>query len=371
MLVLFVACAPAETPDGGGGGGGGGWSDTDGGGLTGGGAGGTALGGGEGGGGAPLGGGEPLGGGAPSGGGGEAGGGDACAGVAAGTVPELAGKAATPLATAPDWTNGASYFLEGPVWADGALYLSQLRTYGNQPPSRILRLNGANLEPFFADAGTNGLAWDGTRLLGASHQDFGIVAFTLEAPVTKTLLVGRYGDAGFNSPNDLAVRADGNLYFSDPSYQCGSNCPQGAEHRRVYRVAPDGGVTTLPTQHHTPNGISLSPDQQTLYVAGSGPIEQYALSAEGAPGPRQQLADVRGVDGMAIDCAGNVYAAVGAQQVLRVITPAGTVLPDAIPVSGVSPTNAAFGGPARTTLYVTTFGNGLRAVELDVPGLPY
>jgi gluconolactonase len=298
-----------------------------------------------------------------------------------GLVPTLAGKTTSLVANAPnlDGESETNGFLEGPVWIDGKLYVSQLRVYGDQPPARILVLDGTTLSEFIPNSGTNGLAYDGVKLLAASHADHGIVSFTLASPSVKAIIANSFdidpssGDPaqGFNSPNDLTVRSDGNIYFTDPNYQCGGNCPQGSTNSRVYRIAPGGEISVIPSLHQQPNGISLSPDEATLYVGGTGGLEKYPLGADGSVGARADFASsVTGVDGMTVDCSGNVYAAINSQQKITVVKADGTVLPDSIGV-GVAVTNVAFGGADHQTLYVTTYSKALHSVQLDVPGYPY
>ncbi len=296
-----------------------------------------------------------------------------CPSGLSGMTPTVAGKTPTIAATAPDMGGEAQVFLEGPVWIGGSLYVSQIRKWGDQPPARIMKLNGGNLEEFIADTGTNGLALRGDgALVAASHKAFGLVAYDVAAPATAPVpVVSQYETKGFNSPNDLALRSDGNIYFTDPDYQCGNNCPQGKAQgeKRVYRVDPSGTVSVVASTHDEPNGIALSPDENTLYVAGSGAIEKFDVSADGSIGARNVFVNTSGVDGLGIDCAGNVYATVHSQSKVDVYTPAGT-LHGSLSV-GAAVTNVAFGGADNKTLYITTYDKQLYSVDLDIPGYPY
>lgn len=293
-------------------------------------------------------------------------------------VLDLNGKTAERLATAPNFNNGNS-FLEGPVWIDGALYVSQLRDYGPLNPARILRLDGTSLTEFIADSGTNGLAVRGDgKIVAASQKEQGLVVFDPAAPTTApSVLVAQYQGAKFNSPNDLVIAENGHIYFTDPDYQCSGGPPPspcGQGDRRAYHVTPDGTVTAIDTGHNQPNGIALSPDGATLYIAGDQSMEKYTVNnATGAVTSAGQFAETRGVDGLAVDCAGNVYATVHGEGRIEVRSPSGSSL-GSIPLGTDRPsvTNAAFGGPDRTTLYITTYaGAQLYSVELNVPGFPY
>lgn len=282
-----------------------------------------------------------------------------------GMTPTLTELSVADVATAPaiPGEGGDQRFLEGPVWIDGALHLSSLRKYGDQPPAQILKLDGSSLTAVVADSKTNGLAVNGAgQLVAASHGLRGITFFDLANPTaapTDTIDMGP-----FNSPNDLTIRADGNIYFTDPTYQC-SGCGVA---KNAYRISPSGAVTAINPPHGQPNGISLAPDGNTLYIAGNDDaIQQYPVMADGSLGTATQFAAATGVDGMGVDCAGNVYATVGAN--IQVYSPSGTSL-GSIAVGG-STTNVAFGGPNMTTLFITSYDEVLHSVELDIPGLPY
>jgi gluconolactonase len=170
-------------------------------------------------------------------------------------------------------------------------------------------------------------------------------------------LVQSFEGQPFVQPNDLAVRADGTIYFTD--YQAG----------RLYRRAVDGKVTLLTSATHA-NGVALSPDEGTLYLNSDARTLKYAVAADGGIGPASDLTTgLMGADGLAVDCAGNVYVAQNAGGGVAVVSAAGAPLGT---ISGLprSVTNAAFGGPDRRRLYITT-SSALYALELQVAGLPY
>ena len=129
------------------------------------------------------------------------------------------------------WTN-----VEGPVWIKDSLYFSEMTNGTPIPPSRIVKIGpGGAVSVLTADGGSNGLAVDGAgNLLAARHQDGSISQIALSGGAA-TPLVSMYMGVRFNSPNDLAIRSDGTIYFSDPSYQNSAN-PQMAT--RLYRVTP-------------------------------------------------------------------------------------------------------------------------------------
>jgi gluconolactonase len=267
--------------------------------------------------------------------------------------------------------------IEGPVWIGDSLFVSEFPG-GNVPPSRIIQVTGTTVSVAMADAGSNGLAVDNTgALVGAVHQDGSISRFNLAAQ-TRTPIAGMYMGNRFISPNDLTVRSDGNIYFSDPNYQGPSgNAPQSAT--RVYRIAP--GTNTVSVVDATltqPNGVTLSLDENTLYVSSNDGIMTYPVMADGSTGTKGATPfSTMNVDGMGIDCAGNIYGALINTGTIVIFSPSGTEIDNGlITVANVNAvTNVAFGGADHKTLYITTQGQGtsrgLYEVQLNFPGMPY
>jgi gluconolactonase len=251
--------------------------------------------------------------------------------------------------------------LEGPVWQDGVLYL----THWNNQGARILKLDPlAGVSVLLAAAGANGLAVDGSGdLVGACHGDGSIRRFPRLAPEQRLLIADRYQGAPFDGPNDLAIRRDGTIYFSDVDSQ------------RLFRVTPGGVVDLVDDGLQQPNGVTLSADDRTLYVAeyhagADRNIYRYPVADDGALGVRARFSPGGG-DGMVVDCAGNLYVARGREVV--VIDGAGMILGAIAVDAGEGVTNLAFGGADRKTLYITGLGSPprLQAVTLPTPGLPY
>jgi len=295
------------------------------------------------------------------------------------TIPASAG---TPVANVPpagfDPEN-----LEGPVWISGSLYLSEIAKRANgqagqdQPQGgRIIRYQpGKAAEIFLTDVGTNGLAVNPAGdLVAPSQKEGGIVSFDVATPVMtpKKVYANMYDGKRFSSPNDVAVRNDGNVYFSDPAYQAGS-VKQAAE--RAYRIDPAGVVSIIEAAPSPPNGVALSPDQKTLYIGGSK-LMAYPVNADGSLGAGKDFPDqanggsLYGTDGLGVDCAGNLYVAVYGQGTVEVLKPSGAKLGTITVGSGV--TNIAFGGADSKTLFITRMTPpSLYSVASTVPGLPY
>jgi len=262
-------------------------------------------------------------------------------------------------------------FTEGPVWfaSLGKLFFSNFVNAGDFAGGMMEFTPGGTCDEFAPDLGTNGLAiaLDGNILAGRQLTR----SVSTINPLTKEVVdvISEYMGQAFSAPNDLTVRSDGNIYFSDPAWNLGprpEELPQA-----LYRQSPQGDLTSIELVDRRPNGVTLSPDENTLYLAVIGPDETLAfdVAADGTlSNQRQFLAD--GSDGMAVDCAGNLYLTGNGS--VRVYDPAGTSLgtitvPD---ISGPDPTNVAFGGPERKTLYITG-AEYLRSVELLIPGYPY
>jgi gluconolactonase len=278
--------------------------------------------------------------------------------------------------------------IEGPVWIGDTLYVSEFPGSPSPPPSRILFLTGAGTIGAIGasgtdggvDTGSNGLAVDRAgNLYAGVHKDGSISRIDL-ATGARTPVATTYLGLRFNSPNDLAIRSDGTIYFSDPSYQAPNNSPVQAQ-TRVYRVAPGGAVSVVDATLTQPNGVTLSVDESTLYVSSNNGLYAYPVMADGSTGPRPATAlSTMNLDGMAIDCAGNLYAALINSPNILVLGPTGSSLGTITvptPTMGTlqSVTNAAFGGADHKTLYISAQGSsggqGLFQVALNVPGMPY
>lgn len=193
----------------------------------------------------------------------------------------------------------------------------------------------------------------------ADHGNRAVARLDL-ATKAKTFLVTRYGGKRFNSPNDLVLASDGSIYFTDPPYGLeGLNDSPLKElaHNGVYRLSPSGEVTLIEKDMSFPNGIILSPDERTLYVANSDPkravIIAFDLGKGGAVTGRRVFADMTPLvgaempglpDGMAIDKMGNIFAT--GPGGVHVLSPSGERLGRID--TGTAIANCAFGEDGRT-----------------------
>ncbi|MFG1918309.1 SMP-30/gluconolactonase/LRE family protein [Micromonospora sp. NPDC048898] len=277
---------------------------------------------------------------------------------------------------------GGFSFLEGPVWvADGGYLLMSDMAPGSGPynvqPSTIRRFTPpATFDTFIANAGSNGLALsaDGQQIVAATHDQRSVSAYRLGDRARSTVAANYQGRA-FNSPNDVAVRSDGVVYFTDPNFQRGNRPDQMNGRTSVFRVS-GGQVSLVDDRLRQPNGISLAPDGSALYVGayGENKIYKYAVQPDGSIGSRSVFVNyIGGPDGGTIDCAGNVYWTSGFDSLVHVYSPTGAQLGTIRP-GNTGTTNVAFGGADRQTLYITSGPRGdssLYSVRLNVPGYPY
>jgi sugar lactone lactonase YvrE len=172
-------------------------------------------------------------------------------------------------------------------------------------------------------------------------------------PATKAImpLAERIEGKRFNAPNDLVIDAQGGVWFTDPAY---GRKPEEKEldEEAVYWIAADGStVRKVAGGFQRPNGIALSPDEKTLYVADRDADITVVFPVEGPGilGPRREFAKT-GSDGFAVDEQGNLYVTPKAQAI-RVFSPTGQHLGE-IPLP-VAAANVTFGGPDRRTLFIT------------------
>lgn len=256
-------------------------------------------------------------------------------------------------------------FTEGPRWfeSEGVLRFSDVQA------TTIFELAEPDTITTYAAAssGSNGLAFDGDgNVLAAEHDGRRISVYLNDV---RTALVDAYQNQAFNSPNDLVVRDDGVIYFTDPPYGLG-NRPREISFNGLFRYVPGSAELTAEwegDQNATrPNGVVLSPDESVLYLADTQASKVYAfdVASDGTLSGQRDFVDVGGPDGMAIDTFGNLYVA--SSNGIAVFAPNGTswgVL--SVPRQ---PANCAFGGADARTLYITA-RQGLYRVQLAVVGI--
>jgi gluconolactonase len=281
-------------------------------------------------------------------------------------------EAPLPVALDASLVQGGFGFLEGPVWLEsqGVLLFSDMdfASPGEQGPSaRIVSLRPPmQFDVIAPQANSNGLALAADGSVIACSHDLQDVTRLDPGDGSRTPLELRYMGQRFNSPNDLTARSDGTIYFTDPDWQLGPRTSETGI-TGVYRVDPSGAVWLVDDELDRPNGIALSQDERTLYVGSAGDdVIAYSVAADGTVGEGDVFASPGASDGMGVDCAGNLYVTSGSA--VHVFAPDGNPLGQ-IELAG-EPSNVAFGGADRRTLYITA-GSSLYSIELTIPGLPY
>ncbi|HEY0684646.1 MAG TPA: SMP-30/gluconolactonase/LRE family protein [Steroidobacter sp.] len=221
--------------------------------------------------------------------------------------------------------------------------------------------------------GANGLAFNSSgELIAVQTTRPGIAV--LAPSGRERVLVDKFEGTPLNRPNDLVVDKSGGVYFTDPGArpEAGKPAPPTA----VYYLSPQGSLQRLATDIGRPNGIQLSPDEKTLYVANTygEHILAYDVNKDGSVGKRRNFAKLAGVtktdtgitsgaDGLAVDSKGRLYVASAAG--VQVFDAKGTALGTiALPKS---PQNLAFAGEGKKTLYVVGRGAAYKIAVLT-PG---
>lgn len=262
---------------------------------------------------------------------------------------------------------GDFQFIEGPIWdPDGFLLFSDI-------PANIIYKFASNqqVEVFRRPSGkANGNTLDKeNRLLTAEHENRRVSRTEKDGKVIT--LADRYEGKRLNSPNDLVVKSDGSIYFTDPSYGVTKDQEELGFYG-VYRLAPDGKLTLLVKDLVLPNGIAFSPDEQKLYVNNSEAryIAVYDVKPDGTVTNERLFADLKdasqgGVpDGLKVDLQGNVYST--GPGGVWILSPDGKVLGKiSVPETA---TNLAWGESDRKTLYITA-NTSLYRIRLKIAGV--
>jgi gluconolactonase len=273
-------------------------------------------------------------------------------------------------------------FTEGPIWdpAQDALFFTDINA------DVIYRLTLPDtLEVAVKNMGhADGLALDPEgNLIGAGYvsRDIWRLDGSKIRPITDSYRARKY-----NSPDELAARSDGVIYFTDPTF--GINGSQGftaqtAElcFQGVYRIMPSGAVYLEDQTTAGPNGVILSPDEQIVYVSytNTGEVHAFDVAADGSLHNKRLFASgVSVADSSCVDAAGNLYVA--ALNGIVVLDPTGAQV-GVIPTPGQVPTNCAFGGPDQRTFFITArialvgvpmAGNSalFKIEDMPIPGIP-
>lgn len=290
------------------------------------------------------------------------------------------------------WEEGG--FTEGAaVGQDGNMYFSDFAQPFDSGPARIMKFDPrtAKVSVHCPDSRMgNGLMFNAEgRLFACCASPLGGARALVEIlPDGKVKpVVERFEGKRFNSPNDLVIDAQGRIYFSDPKYVG----PEEMEldSFNVYRFDPDGSLHVATKAVDKPNGVILSPDGKTLYVAetdngsakadivktpptpGRMTLNAFRVKKDGSLGKKTVLHDFgkeTGIDGMTVDVKGHIYAAVRSASRFGIVvfTPEGKEM--AYIETPKLPTNCCFGiGKESKTLYITA-GSGFYRIVLGIDG---
>jgi gluconolactonase len=295
---------------------------------------------------------------------------------------------------------------EGPAVApDGSIYFSDIALAEDK--GMIMRFDPVSKKTtvFQADSKkSNGLIFDRQgRLLACEGSDHGgrcVARYDVKTG-KREVLADKYQGKRFNAPNDLCLDAEGRIYFTDPRYL--GDEPRELKFRSVYRLDTAGTVIEITPTVTKPNGIAISPDGKTLYVAdhdngtdkidpdapppkeGDMKIHAFTLGVDGkVSGQGRVLVDFgeeKGCDGMTVDEAGNVYLTVRSSDRpgVRIINPSGKQVGE-IPTGARGqkveapqsptglPSNVEFGiGKEKRVLYITV-DTSLYRIKMRVKG---
>ncbi|MET0535688.1 MAG: SMP-30/gluconolactonase/LRE family protein [Steroidobacter sp.] len=256
---------------------------------------------------------------------------------------------------------------EGPIaLPDGSVIFTEGQA------NRITRISADNsIAPFLENSGgANGLAFNASgELVAVQTTKPGIAVIS---PTDKArVLVDSYEGTPLNRPNDLVVDKRGGVYFTDPGPRPEPGRP--APKTAIYYLSPKGKLSQLATDIGRPNGIQLSPNEKTLYVADTygEHVLAYDVKSDGTVGTRRNFAKLEGfktteqgptsgADGLAVDAKGRLYVASAAG--VQVFDAKGKAL-GTIPLPK-SPQNLAFAGADKKTLYVVGRGAAYRIATL-------
>lgn len=264
---------------------------------------------------------------------------------------------------------------EGPVWIEDGYLL-----FTDVPGNSIWKFTEADgLElwmlpsgsktkaEYTSSPGANGLyPYGAGKILVPDHGNRALYVMDVETQA-KTLLADKYEGKRFNSPNDVVVHSSGMIYFTDPPYGLtgqDDNPAKELDFNGVFSLSPDGDVTVIDRSLTRPNGIALSPDGLSLYVANSDPTDSkfmtYPVTVDGNVGTGALFLDVSAErdsegfgnpDGMAVATDGTIFAT--GPGGVWIISPEGEKL--GLIRTGKPVANVAFGDADRKTLYMTSY----------------
>ncbi|MDP2895704.1 MAG: SMP-30/gluconolactonase/LRE family protein [bacterium] len=257
-----------------------------------------------------------------------------------------AGASSVPW-SAPERVATGLQFTEGPVWnADGFLLFSDVQ--GN----RIVRWTAPDETATFRQpsGNSNGLIFDELgRLVACEHSNRRISRTELDDEIVT--LTDRYQGMRLNSPNDIAIKSDGSIYFTDPPYGISPGQQELPYNGVFFITQPKNELVLLASDFDRPNGLAFSPDESKLYIADTsrGHIRVFDVQPDGTLQGGAVFVQVSSPDGMKVDAKGRLYVASSAG--MRVFTAAGETFGTI--ALAEQPSNCCFGDADGKSLFVT------------------
>jgi gluconolactonase len=251
------------------------------------------------------------------------------------------------------WTGGR--WVEGPVYSPAGRYL----LWSDIPNDRILRWDETSYQVsvFRQPAGnTNGHTLDTEgRLVSCEHGNRRVTRTEHHGAIT--VLASEYDGKRLNSPNDVVVKRDGSVWFTDPAYGIDSDYegykgPIETGGCHVYRIGTDGVLTRVADDFNRPNGLAFSPDESLLYISDSeeGTMRVFSVDGDKLTGGDLFAEAGHGIfDGFRLDTEGRIWTSAG--DGVHVYHPDGTLLGKLHVPETVS--NLVWGGPKRNRLFLT------------------
>jgi sugar lactone lactonase YvrE len=244
----------------------------------------------------------------------------------------------------------ALQFPEGPLWMNGTLWVSDVNG------GLVWGLRDSFKAPISdPGGGPNGQALLADGTVVRAMQGWGrVVRVAADGRSVLETLAEEFEGKALNSPNDVVVKSDGSIYFTDPTWGLAGRKSQLGFHG-IYRIGTDKKLTLLGRDQNQPNGIAFSPDEKTLYVSDvTLRITAYDVKPDGTLGAKRDFGP--GGDGIKVDRDGNVWATMARDSQARgsvlITSPKGENL-GRINLPG-NATNLTWGGADGTTLFVTT-----------------
>ena len=260
------------------------------------------------------------------------------------------------------------HFAEGPVWSYNGFLV-----FSDTVVDKLFKVVPGSADEVFAEraGGAIGNAYDTEgRLYSCEFRQRRITRTLKNGKIE--VLVARFEGKRFNAPNDIVVRRDGHVYFTDPAFGAQQDTRE-LDFYGVYHITPKGELELVAKWKTRPNGIALSPNGRTLYVSDSDQrnVRAYDLDGKGAASKERIVVDkIDGVpDGLRTDEKGNLYVAAKAVYAYDLSSVPAKLLGEI--QLAETPSNLAFGDADMETLYITARTSVYR-VRLGVKGsLPY